>query len=314
MTTNPPEDEGPGPAPRKEGSSLSKLLLPQTLGLNAFLALAFIAAATRWNVSLVTVILILLAFIGARNAGHAFNQIADRRYDTLNPRTADRPLVTGSMSVHTAEVVVGVNVALLFVCAWLLNILVLLLAPIALVLVLGYSFAKRFTAWTTVMLGLVQSMVCAGVYLATWEGLPLVAIAGSAAVLFFGTAFESVHSLGDMDSDARLGLRSLPLLLGPRRSVAAVAAFLACSMALFGVFGYLAAFGTGFYVALLFMCIVCGWEVSSLWSWAGRLTPGRPGRDILTGGLEGGGIPFVANLVIGALFFTGVMLGIFVHL
>jgi 4-hydroxybenzoate polyprenyltransferase len=300
-TPSPPDETGDA-----AGSSFTRLLLPQTLGLNAFLALGFIAAATAWNVSWLTVILILLAFIGARNAGHAFNQIVDRRFDALNPRTSTRPLVTGSMSVRTAAIVVVLNVAILFAAAWFLNWLVFLLAPVALALVLGYSYAKRVTAWTTVLLGLVQAMIPAGVYLATKEALPLPALAAGFAVIFFGTAFESVHSLGDLESDRKLGFRSLPLLLGPRRSVPAIGVFLAISLSLFGLFGYLAPLKSTFFVALAGMAIVAAWEVRLLWRGVQSPEGGSQPR-----GLENAGFPLIANLAIGALFFAGVMLGLY---
>jgi 4-hydroxybenzoate polyprenyltransferase len=297
----------PGSAEADRGSSFAKLLLPQTLGLNAFLALGFIAAATDWNVSWFTIVLILLAFIGARNAGHAFNQIVDRRFDALNPRTADRPLVTGSMSLRTAAMVVVLNVALLFAAAWFLNWLVFLLAPIALALVLGYSYAKRVTAWTTVLLGLVQAMIPAGVYLATKEALPLPALVAGFAVIFFGTAFESVHSLGDMESDRRLGLRSIPLLLGARRAVLATGLILVASLVLFGLFGYLVPLKASFFVLLAAMGAVAAWEVWFLWGQA----QSTPGTSPAAKGLENIGFPLMANLAMGGLFFAGVMVGLY---
>jgi 4-hydroxybenzoate polyprenyltransferase len=306
-------DEDSGTRSRRDttsegsGSSLTRLLLPQTLGLNAFLALGFIAAATAWNVSWLTVVLIILAFVGARNAGHAFNQIVDRRYDALNPRTSGRPLVTGSLSVRTATIVVLLNVIMLFAAAWFLNWLVFLLAPVALALVLGYSYAKRVTAWTTVLLGLVQAMIPAGVYLATKEALPLPALAAGFAVIFFGTAFESVHSLGDIESDKRLGLRSLPLLLGSRRSVLAIGAFLATSLVLFGLFGYLVPFKPAFFIGLAGMAIVGAWEVWFLWRGTQPEGGAAPGPK----GLENAGFPLMANLAIGALFFVAVMAGLY---
>ncbi len=283
---------------------LSRLLLLQTLGLNAFLVVGFLVAATRLHVAVVTVVLIFLAFFGARNAGHAFNQVVDIRYDRLNPRTQDRPLVSGGMSTSTALLVVAANVALVVGAAALLNPLVLLLAPVGLALALGYSYTKRYTAGTTVLLGLVQSIIPAGVYLATWEALPPAALAGATAVLLFGTGFETIHSLGDLETDRRFGLHSLPLALGPQRAVTLVGVLFGASIVFFGLFGYLASLGIFYYAALVGMAIFAALETRFV---ARSLAPEAP-RE--THNLEGGS-PLIANLAIGAFFFVGTLLGVF---
>ena len=194
------------------------LLLPN-LGLNVFFTLAFLFLATGGRPGLVQGALIVLAFLGARNAGHAFNQWADRDLDAANPRTRDRPLVQGRLSPRAVLLLVAGNLALFFVAAVLLRPVLLLLALPAVALVLGYSYTKRVTAWTTVILGTVESLVPAGVFLAVDGTLPPVAFFGIAALVAFGTAFEIVHSLQDVEADRRLGLRSLPVALGTRTAI-----------------------------------------------------------------------------------------------
>ncbi len=194
------------------------LLLPN-LGLNVFFTLAFLFLATGGRPGLVQGALIVLAFLGARNAGHAFNQWADRDLDAANPRTRDRPLVQGRLSPRAVLLLVAGNLALFFVAAALLRPVLLLLALPAVALVLGYSYTKRVTAWTTVILGTVESLVPAGVFLAVDGTLPPVAFFGIAALVAFGTAFEIVHSLQDVEADRRLGLRSLPVALGTRTAI-----------------------------------------------------------------------------------------------
>ena len=194
------------------------LLLPN-LGLNVFFTLAFLFLATGGRPGLVQGALIVLAFLGARNAGHAFNQWADRDLDAANPRTRDRPLVQGRLSPRAVLLLVAGNLALFFVAAVLLRPVLLLLALPAVALVLGYSYTKRVTAWTTVILGTVESLVPAGVFLAVDGTLPPVAFLGIAALVAFGTAFEIVHSLQDVEADRRLGLRSLPVALGTRTAI-----------------------------------------------------------------------------------------------
>ncbi len=194
------------------------LLLPN-LGLNVFFTLAFLFLATGGHPGLIQGALIVLAFLGARNAGHAFNQWADRDLDAANPRTRDRPLVQGRLSPRAVLLLVAGNLALFFVAAVLLRPVLLLLALPAVALVLGYSYTKRVTAWTTVILGTVESLVPAGVFLAVDGTLPPVAFLGIAALVAFGTAFEIVHSLQDVEADRRLGLRSLPVALGTRTAI-----------------------------------------------------------------------------------------------
>lgn len=273
---------------------LTRLLLPQTLGLNLFLTLGFIGAATAWRVGWLTVVLILLAFVGARNTGHAFNQIVDMRLDRRNPRTQDRPLVTGEMRLSTAYLVVVLNAALVVVASALLNPLVLLLSPVALLLVMGYSYTKRFTTWTTVVLGLVQSMVPVAIYLATREALPLAAVVGGVSVLLFGTAFETVHSLGDVDSDRRLGLHSIPVRLGRRRSVRLTALLLGLSLLSFGAYAFLVPLGAGFLIGLAGMSGFAAWEVGTL------VTEKAPIRRV-----------FPANFAFAGMFLAAVVLGTF---
>lgn len=275
-------------------SGLSKLLIPRSLGLNLCLAIGFIGAATGFHLEWYTAVLILIAFFGARNAGHAFNQIVDRQFDAQNPRTVDRPLVTGEMSTRTAWIVVGASVAMVIVAAWLINLLVLILAPVALLLVMGYSYTKRFTSWTTVVLGLVQSILPVAIYLATKDELPLAGVVAGVAVMLFGTGFETVHSLGDIESDMRLGLHSIPVLFGRDRSIQFVGAVFTLSLISFGAFSFLAGLAPWFFLGFAAMAVALAWEFISL----------RAGK-------RGLGVIFAANFAFGIFFLVAVLLGLY---
>lgn len=218
--------------------AIGELLTVPNLGLNLFFALAFLLVATHGRPSPLLAVLILLAFIGARNTGHAFNQIVDRKIDAENPRTRDRPLVTGALSVREAEGVVALNLALFLVSAGLLRIWLPLLAVPALALVMGYSYTKRYSALTTVCLGAVQALLPAGVYLAVDGTLPPVGWVAVGALVLFGTAFETVHSLGDLDADRAQGLHSLPLAIGRARAPMLVGSLLAGALALLALYGW----------------------------------------------------------------------------
>ncbi|MGC2289964.1 MAG: 4-hydroxybenzoate octaprenyltransferase [Thermoplasmata archaeon] len=240
----------PAPPPSGWVRELGRFLEIQNIGLNLPFALAFLLAAAhglpRWQ----TVVLVVIAVLAARNAGHAFNRWTDRALDALNPRTRDRALVTGRLSPGFALGVTVASAAILFVCAALLNRLSLELAPVALALVFGYSFTKRYTSFTTVFLGLVEALVPAGVFIAVTGALPLVAVVAVFAILAWGTAFETIHSLGDLPTDQNLGLYSLPRRLGARASLVLVGGLHVGALVLFALFGALEQYGLPFWVAL----------------------------------------------------------------
>ena len=132
---------------------------------------------------------------------------------------------------------------IVLVAAYLLNPLAFLLAPVALALVFGYSYTKRVTTFTTAYLGLVEAIVPAAVYIAVDGTLPAAALLAVAALLAWGTAFETIHSLGDLASDRALGLHSFAVRLGPVRSVRLVVALHAAAFALLVAYGVAAHLG-----------------------------------------------------------------------
>ncbi|HTT16305.1 MAG TPA: 4-hydroxybenzoate octaprenyltransferase [Thermoplasmata archaeon] len=216
---------------------LGRFLEIQNVGLNLPFAVAFLLIAAVGLPPWEPFLLVVVAFLAARNAGHAFNRWADRDLDAANPRTADRALPAGRLSGRFALAVTAASGAVLLIAAGLLNRLALELAPVALGLVLGYSYSRRLGAATTVYLGLVEAITPAAAFVALRGSLPLTAGLAVAAILAWGTAFETVHSLGDLASDRRLGLRSLATSLGERRARRLVVVLHATSLALLAAFG-----------------------------------------------------------------------------
>lgn len=239
------------PRERSAAGELARFLEIQNLGLNLPFALAFLLVASDGRPDPWRFLLLVAAFVGARNAGHSFNRWADLRYDRQNPRTQDRALVRGRYRASTALGITAASAAVLFIAAYLLNPLALLLAPVALALVLGYSYTKRYSALTTVFLGLVEGITPAAVYVALRGELPLPVLWAVAGVLAWGTAFETLHSLGDLESDRALGLRSLPLALGPDRSVRLVPALHGVALVFLAVFGSAEGLGWPYYTGLV---------------------------------------------------------------
>ncbi len=286
---------GPPAAPRGPAQEFARFLELQNLGLNLPFALAFLFAAANGLPAWETVALIVVAFVAARNAGHSFNRWADRRLDALNPRTRDRALVTGRYPPWAALLLTGVSSLILFLAAYLLNLLALALAPVALAIILGYSYTKRFTAWTTVVLGLVEAITPAAAYIAVTGALPAAALVAVGAVLLWGTAFETIHSLGDIEADRSAGLRSLPMALGIGRSVRLVPVLHAAAIAFFAAYAVLAHLGPALYVALVGMA---GLTVVADVRLARH--PTEPS------------LPFRLHFALGTVFLLGVLVALFV--
>ena len=162
---------------------------------------------------------IVAAMVGARSAAMTMNRIADLEYDRRNPRTAGRPLVTGALTLEFAWAFAVASSAVLVVAAWKLNPLALALSPVALGLLFAYSYTKRFTSYSHLILG-----VCLGIA----PGAAWIAIAGSldwrmwvlcGAVTLWVAGFDVLYALQDMDFDRRAGLYSIPQRFGAARAL-----------------------------------------------------------------------------------------------
>lgn len=162
---------------------------------------------------------ILVAMVGARSSAMAFNRIADLHYDALNPRTANRALPRGILTVGQVAVFTVVSSAVFVFAAWQLNPLCFALSPVALLWILGYSYTKRFTALSHLWLGLSLGIAPVGAWLAVRGQFDLVPVLLALAVLLWTAGFDIIYSLQDVEFDRRMGLRSLPQTLGEERAL-----------------------------------------------------------------------------------------------
>lgn len=184
---------------------------------------------------------ILLAMVSARSSAMAFNRIADRRLDALNPRTSSRALPAGVLRLDQALVYFTVSVGLFVLAAGMLNSLSLLLSPVALAVILTYSLSKRFTALCHWWMGLSLGIAPAAAWIAVTGALHPAALLLTAAVAFWTAGFDVIYALQDVDFDRAHGLRSAPETLGPRGALLAsrtshvlAIAFLAAAGAVYG--------------------------------------------------------------------------------
>jgi len=166
------------------------------------------------------VLWIIVAMVGARSAAMAFNRIADRNIDARNPRTATRALPAGSLSVGFVWAFTIVSAAVFLLAAAMLNRLTLLLAPVALASVLLYSFTKRWTQFSHLVLGWCLSIAPTGAWIAVRGeiGSP-VPLLLSLVVLLWTAGFDILYACQDYDFDRREGLRSIPARVGISRAL-----------------------------------------------------------------------------------------------
>ena len=157
---------------------------------------------------------ILAAMVGARSAAMTFNRLADRRFDARNPRTAGRALVTGKLSARFAIAFLACSIALFLLAAYRLNPLAFILAFPVLALILGYSYAKRFTSAAHFLLG--ASLGCAplGAWIAVRGSFGTPPLILSLAVVLWTAGFDLIYACQDADFDRREGLRSVPARWG----------------------------------------------------------------------------------------------------
>lgn len=225
------------------GSSLAVRLanfvkLPHTVFAMPFALVGVILASVRHDITVSVVGWTVLAFTAARFAAMGFNRIVDRDVDAINPRTAMRELPKGTLTVGQAKAAV-IAAGMLFVFAsWQLNALCLLLSPVALLWIFGYSYTKRFTRWSHLWLGLGLSIAPVGGYLAVtgawsdpWWSLCALAL----FVVTWSGGFDILYALQDAEFDRTNGLHSIPSAIGVPRAIALARALHVCAVACLAV-------------------------------------------------------------------------------
>jgi 4-hydroxybenzoate polyprenyltransferase len=194
--------------------------------------------------------LITIAMVSARTFAMATNRIIDREIDAANPRTANRELVTGEVSVRSAWIGSAAALAVFLVAAGLLTPLALALAPIAAVVLVIYPYAKRFTWAPHAFLGLAQAVGPIGAWIAVTNSLPWPpALLGIAVGCWIG-GFDLIYACQDVESDRRQGVQSLPARFGITTTLVTGRAAHVVTMGLFAAFGAMQGFGLLWWLGL----------------------------------------------------------------
>ncbi len=228
--------------------------LPHTLFALPFALLGVLAASLRAPVTARTVLLVVLAFSSARWVAMGFNRIADRAYDARNPRTRNRELPRGALTLRQAWISVVVAAAVFLLSAALLNPLCFALSPIALAWVVAYSFAKRFTWWPHLWLGLSLAIAPVGGWLAVtgiWSDPWWLLLVISLAVMTWVAGFDIFYALPDEAFDRGEGLRSAVVRFGERRSIFVAKLLHGVTIPALALFGWGAGFGMLYFAGLL---------------------------------------------------------------
>jgi 4-hydroxybenzoate polyprenyltransferase len=217
-------------------------------------------AARREGLRAWQVAWIVVAMVAARSAAMGFNRAVDHAIDARNPRTAGRELPRGVLAAREVWLFVAASAAVFVVAAGMLNPLCLALSPVALAIVFGYSYTKRFTAASHLVLGLSLALAPVGAWLAIrgrFDSAPL-ALAGG--VLLWVAGFDAIYACQDVDFDRGEGLHSLPVRSGVGATLACARAMHVGSVALFASVYALAPLSPVYLAGVAVVAALLGWE------------------------------------------------------
>lgn len=234
---------------QKLKTTLEMIKFEHTLFALPFAFLGAILAADGLP-TLRQIVWITLAMFGARSAAMTFNRIIDRKLDAENPRTAQRELPSGKLSVNFARAFFIASVVLFLLASYLLNWLTFALAPVALLSILGYSYAKRWTAFAHLILGWSLAISPTAAWIAVRGAIDSpVPILLSLLVMMWTAGFDVLYACQDFEFDKKAGLRSIPARFGIKNSLMiarvfhAQAFFVLILLYLFTDLGWLALIG-----------------------------------------------------------------------
>ena len=252
------------PAPGKTKAFLRLVMIEHSVFALPFAYIASLTAMFLDNghIHWLQLLLVTLAMVGMRTFAMAANRIIDREIDARNPRTADRPLVTGAMSVRTAYVGSAVALCVFLGAAALLNPLCLALAPVAVLPMVVYPYGKRFTDFPQAILGLAQAMGPIGAWLAvtgswSWDAVVL----GLAVGVWIG-GFDLIYACQDVAADRGDGVRSVPARFGVDAAIWGARGAHLVTVVLLGWYAVLSDAGWAFWMGLVVVCCAFVYEHS----------------------------------------------------
>ena len=181
---------------------------------------------------------VLLCMVFARSAAMAFNRYLDRDIDRENPRTKNREIPAGILPEKQVLLFVGVNAALFILTTYFINLLCFFLSPVALLVILGYSYTKRFTAFCHLVLGVGLGLAPVGAYLAVTGSFHFLPVLLGLAVFFWVSGFDIIYALQDEEFDQSHQLKSIPAVLGKKNALFVSRLLHLCSALFLTLFTY----------------------------------------------------------------------------
>jgi len=217
----------------------------------------FLATQTTNDFNWNTLFFVILCMLFARNSAMAFNRYVDRKIDEANDRTAKvREIPNGTIKPISALYFVIINVVLFVATTYFINPLCFYLSPVAILVVLGYSYTKRFTALCHLVLGVGLGLAPIGAYLAVTGNFAWLPLFFSFAVLFWVSGFDIIYALQDEIFDKQQQLHSIPVWLGKKRALG-LSSFLHIISAFFLIgAGFYANFGIYYWIGTLFFILL----------------------------------------------------------
>jgi 4-hydroxybenzoate polyprenyltransferase len=185
----------------------------------ALIGFSLAVSKPEFNLSIRLLVLVILCMIFARNTAMGFNRVADWRFDALNPRTNKREIPSGTISTGAAVTFVIINAGLFIVTTGFINRLTLILSPVALMVITGYSLTKRFTSLCHFVLGLGLSLAPIGAYISVTGKFNLLPVIYSFIVLTWVSGFDIIYALQDDEFDKSNQLHSIPSAAGRKRAI-----------------------------------------------------------------------------------------------
>lgn len=224
-----------------------------------FIFIAMIVAANGWF-GFKLLILGALAAISARNAAMGFNRYVDRTYDKDNPRTAGRPSVDGRLDGGSIAIFTAVNALVFMAVAYFINDLAFYLSIPVLVVLLSYSYFKRFSSMAHIVLGISLGLAPMAGAIAVLGSVPLWSLLLSIGVVFWVAGFDLLYSLQDMEFDRTNGLHSIPSRFGSSATLKISAAFHLLTILFWGYFVSAASLGIFGIAAVVFSALMLSYE------------------------------------------------------
>lgn len=239
--------------------------LPHTIFALPFALVGVVLASHVAPITVANVLWVVVAFTSARFAAMGFNRVVDREIDARNPRTRSREIPSGAMTVREASVAVVIASIVFFLAAWQLNPLCLALAPFGLGWVLLYSYTKRFTRWSHLVLGIGLSIAPVGGYLAItghWSDPWWMLIALAIAVATWVGGFDILYALQDVAFDRENGLYSVPAAYGEANALGIARVLHLTTVAALAIAGIGAGAGAVYFAGVLVAGILLLYEHS----------------------------------------------------